>query len=121
MPRVRLSDTANRGCLGRPSDSTLPEMSAGILTTTPQRRLNSIRLMGRGIESKEYAPCRTVLPFKYRPIVARSRHRRDAADRIGFLALSIARPRYVNRATHSLPRPREVMASRSLSMRGGSH
>jgi hypothetical protein len=40
--------------------------------------------MGRGIESKEYAPCRTVLPFKYRPIVARRRHRRDLLTALGF-------------------------------------
>jgi hypothetical protein len=78
-------------------------------------------MIARGIESKEYAACRTVLPFKYRAIVARRDHHSDAGDRNWFLALSNARPRYINRANHSVRRPREVMASRNLSMRGGSH
>jgi hypothetical protein len=35
----------------------------------------------------EYAACRRVLSFKYRPIVARRCHHRNAADRNWFLAL----------------------------------
>ena len=66
-----------------------------------------------------YATRRTVLPFKYRAIVGQRVHRRDAADRNWFLALSLASTRYVNRATHSFPR--QVMASRNLSMFVGSH
>ena len=66
-------------------------------------------LLRRGIQFKEHAACRTVLPFKYCPIVARRLHHRDAADRNWFLALPFARPWYVHRA---LPRLRQVMASR---------
>jgi hypothetical protein len=67
------------------------------------------------IELKEYAACRRVLPFKYRPVVAHCGHHRDAADRNWFLALSAPGPRYINRTTHSLRHPRQVMVSRLQS------
>jgi hypothetical protein len=84
--------------------------SNSLLTSSP-------KLHDCGENRIEYAACRTVLPFKYRPVVARRCHHRDAAAHSWFLALSIARPRNVNRATHSFPCPRELTSS-CLARRG---
>lgn len=81
-------------------------ISASISSTIASRSMPEIigaSVVAAGIELKEYAACRTVLPFKYRPIVAQRVHHCDATDRNWFLALPLAGSRWVNRATHSLP------------------